>query len=364
MGDDGGRLEDLLHRPQREGDFALLTVDPDGGGQAELPGLAGDFAWHINAYDWSPDGTKIAISSWLNFETGCNGVNVTPADIYIYDVAAKTLTDISNTPGFAGPFEQYPAWSPDGTKIAFSAGGTACPNGSFQFTPWAIYRMNADGTGVVKLTTPEVAGTEFGNLQTYDYAPTWQPCRMDTAKCTSVAMPKAQSIAFGALRRRGSATRTSRSARRRAPACRWPSPQRAVARVSGATVHLTAAGSCTLTASQAGNASYAAAAPVAQTFAIAKASRRSRSLTARAACGDPDFTVAAIASSGLPVSFSTSGQCTVSGAKVVHLSGAGSCTVRASQGGNANYEPAADVVQTFPIAPARSSRPCAARSRG
>ena len=177
--------------PNGDGYFALLTVDPAGGGLAELPGFAGDFAWHINAYDWSPDGTKIAISSWLNFETGCNGVNVTPADIYIYDVAAKTLTDISNTPGFAGPFEQYPAWSPDGAKIAFSAGGTACPNGSFQFTPWAIYRMNADGSGVVKLTTPEVAAL-IGNLQTFDYAPRGSLQDRRTAKCVSVAMPKAQ----------------------------------------------------------------------------------------------------------------------------------------------------------------------------
>src|SRR5207248_1869156 len=67
--------------------------------------------------------------------------------------------------------------------------------------------------------------------------------------------------------------------------------------------------------------------------------------------GDPDFTVSATASSGLPVSFAASGHCTVSRAKV-HLTGAGSCTITASQAGNANWRPAPPVAQTFSIAPA------------
>jgi PASTA domain/Regulator of chromosome condensation (RCC1) repeat len=67
--------------------------------------------------------------------------------------------------------------------------------------------------------------------------------------------------------------------------------------------------------------------------------------------GEPDFTVGATASSGLPVSFAASGSCTVSNA-TVHLTGPGSCTITASQAGNADYRPAADVSQTFSIAPA------------
>src|SRR5207253_389298 len=45
--------------------------------------------------------------------------------------------------------------------------------------------------------------------------------------------------------------------------------------------------------------------------------------------GDPDFPVSATASSGLPVSFSASGQCTVTTPSpgTVHLTGAGSCTI-------------------------------------
>src|SRR5207244_3794419 len=55
--------------------------------------------------------------------------------------------------------------------------------------------------------------------------------------------------------------------------------------------------------------------------------------------------------SGLPVSFAAAGNCTVTG-MAVHLAGAGSCTITASQGGNTDYNPAADVPRTFTIAKA------------
>lgn len=65
--------------------------------------------------------------------------------------------------------------------------------------------------------------------------------------------------------------------------------------------------------------------------------------------GDADFTVSAEATSGLPVAFAAGGKCTVSGS-TVHLTGAGSCTVTASQPGDANYNPAPEVSRTFSIA--------------
>jgi FtsP/CotA-like multicopper oxidase with cupredoxin domain len=66
--------------------------------------------------------------------------------------------------------------------------------------------------------------------------------------------------------------------------------------------------------------------------------------------GDPDFNVSATASSSLPVSFAASGNCTVAGT-LVHLTGAGSCTITASQAGNTNYLAATDAQQSFTIAP-------------
>jgi predicted outer membrane repeat protein len=67
--------------------------------------------------------------------------------------------------------------------------------------------------------------------------------------------------------------------------------------------------------------------------------------------GDPPFTVSATASSGLPVTFTSTGPCTVSGNSVT-LTGAGSCTITAQQSGDGNYNPAPSVAQTFTINPA------------
>jgi hypothetical protein len=67
--------------------------------------------------------------------------------------------------------------------------------------------------------------------------------------------------------------------------------------------------------------------------------------------GDPPFAVSATASSGLTVSFSASGNCTIGGTTVT-ITGAGSCTITASQSGNANYLAATSVPQTFSIAKA------------
>jgi hypothetical protein len=68
--------------------------------------------------------------------------------------------------------------------------------------------------------------------------------------------------------------------------------------------------------------------------------------------GDPDFTVIATASSGLPVAFAAGGACSVSGS-TVHLTGVGICTITASQAGDSTYGSAPAVSQTFSIAEPR-----------
>jgi hypothetical protein len=65
--------------------------------------------------------------------------------------------------------------------------------------------------------------------------------------------------------------------------------------------------------------------------------------------GNADFAVSGTSDSNLALSFAASGQCTVNG-NMVHITGAGSCTITASQTGDTNFNVAAEVPQSFTIA--------------
>lgn len=128
-----------------------------------------------------------------------------------------------------------------------------------------------------------------------------------------------------------------------------------VCTVSGATVTLIKIGLCTITASQAGDASYKAAAPVTQSFNISVAPvKQAQTITfdqpANKTLGDAPFVLNATASSGLTVSFAsdTPTICTVSGATVTLVAG-GTCTITASQAGNAAFHAAQPVTRSFQV---------------
>jgi hypothetical protein len=125
--------------------------------------------------------------------------------------------------------------------------------------------------------------------------------------------------------------------------------------VSGGKVKITGAGECTITASQVGDDDYNPAPDVTRHFTIARAVQ---SITfgdlADKTYGDADFSLGATASSGLAVAYAASGPCSVSG-KTARITGAGSCTITATQPGDGNYKPADDVSKTFAIARAQQS---------
>ncbi len=118
-------------------------------------------------------------------------------------------------------------------------------------------------------------------------------------------------------------------------------------------VHITGAGSATVTAHQAGNTNYNAAANVSRTLTVSKASQTITfaPLSTRT-YGDSNFAINATASSGLPVTFTATGNATVSqigGIWIVHITGAGSATITAHQPGNSNYNSAPNVSQILTI---------------
>jgi hypothetical protein len=109
---------------------------------------------------------------------------------------------------------------------------------------------------------------------------------------------------------------------------------------------------CSVQYDQAGDDNYNAAPQVTQSVTAQKADQSiSFSALSDRTYGDADFDPGATASSGNAVSYSTSGSCSIVGADV-HLTGAGSCTVTAHQGGDANFNAAPTVDQSFSIATA------------
>jgi hypothetical protein len=124
-----------------------------------------------------------------------------------------------------------------------------------------------------------------------------------------------------------------------------------VCTITGNTVTIVGAGICPIVASQAGNATYAAAATVTQSFAVIPASQTiTFAPLSNVSLGAQPFTISATASSGLAVSFAsnTTGVCTVA-TNTVTIVGTSTCSITASQPGNANYAAAAPVTQTFTV---------------
>jgi uncharacterized protein YhjY with autotransporter beta-barrel domain len=123
----------------------------------------------------------------------------------------------------------------------------------------------------------------------------------------------------------------------------------AVCAVAGSTVTMLGAGTCALTADQAGNANYSAAPQVMLNVAIGVASQAITSFAANpgAPVFAPNGTFAVSASGGAsssPVTFASTSTlvCTVSGSTVTML-GAGTCALTADQAGDANYAAAPQV---------------------
>src|SRR5439155_1315922 len=108
-------------------------------------------------------------------------------------------------------------------------------------------------------------------------------------------------------------------------------------------------GTCTITASQAGNSNYDAATPVTTTVAAAKATQTIGAISApgTALYNTTVTPVSATATSGLSVSFAGSGACD---AALLMTTGTGICTITATQPGDGNYAAASAVTKTVDAA--------------
>ncbi len=126
--------------------------------------------------------------------------------------------------------------------------------------------------------------------------------------------------------------------------------------LAGSTVSFLATGTCTIAAEQAGNANYKPAPPARQVFAVGKKTQViefTSGAPASATVGGDGYAVAATASSGLAVAFSstTPEVCALAGS-TVSFATPGTCTIAAEQPGDAEYGQASTAEQTFAVYPA------------
>ncbi|MGA2890184.1 MAG: choice-of-anchor D domain-containing protein [Terracidiphilus sp.] len=126
----------------------------------------------------------------------------------------------------------------------------------------------------------------------------------------------------------------------------------AICTVTGSTASLLATGTCTIQASQGGSSVYAAAPAVTQSFTVNPLAQTITfgTIPAQTANTSVGIALTATASSGLPVSFTstTPAICTVS-ASTATLLAPGTCTIQANQAGNVLYAAAPMVTQSFTV---------------
>ena len=143
---DGSRI---AFTSDRDGRVDIYVMNADGSGVRRL---TNDAAWSLIPA-WSPDGSRIAFTS-------SRGDSL---DILVMRADGSGVRRLT---GGSEWNDASPAWSPDGSRIAFASDRDTNDSDPDTFDAFEIYVMNADGSGVTRLTH---------NSEWDDGFPAWSP---------------------------------------------------------------------------------------------------------------------------------------------------------------------------------------------
>jgi Tol biopolymer transport system component len=124
----------------------IETINPDGSGRATVP-----VPEHANRPAWSPDGTKLAFECFADV---VRSICTSNAD-------GSGLSHVATVDG-----NSRPSWSPDGNRIVFEASDPCDPR-SVPCPEHSLWAVNADGSGLT-----EVLSADNGLEET---EPAWSP---------------------------------------------------------------------------------------------------------------------------------------------------------------------------------------------
>ncbi len=138
----------LAFLSDREGEAQVFTLDRRGGEGVQLTHVEQG----VEAYEWSPDGKRLVLlirdpkpspgeapGPWvvdrLQFKEDYVGyLNRLRAHLYIYDIETKATVQITS-----GDYEDSePAWSPDGSVLAFVSNRTDEPDANYNTDIWLV----------------------------------------------------------------------------------------------------------------------------------------------------------------------------------------------------------------------------------
>ncbi|MCU1262484.1 MAG: repeat-containing protein, partial [Bryobacterales bacterium] len=333
---------------------SVVVGDFDGDGSADIAvGDVNDAS--VNVLGGKGDGTFRALVAYTADTTfgvraaavlDFNGDGV--ADIVVMGNNTGNLNLVAGSPAVTISFGPLSDQAFGAGPIALHATASSGLPVSFTSNPPAVCTVSGASLSIAGVGTCVVTASQPGD-STHAKA-------LSVTRSFTISPPASQTITFGAVGGQtfGVAPFTVGATASSGLPVSFTSSTPGVCTVSGSTVTILAAGTCSLTASQPGNANYPAAPAVNQMFMVVQAAQT----IAFGPSGGQTFgvapsTIGATASSGLPVNFTsnTMGVCTVSGSTATVLT-AGTCSITASQPGNTNYFAAPVVTRTFAVAQA------------